>query len=259
MLIEEDLVFSMPEGDQEEYLKAVQETEKTFLDILKGESDPATAAYTTYIKLAKTNAPLLEIEGMAQLLKKLEALPKSEQNEFIAKEPLYYDGQLVSIGTLFLDAESYGTEEVLRYYKQSKISIENTIRGKEIQFIAVTINGKQLLVSSRNVLCHISWKDLDNQGLITGVPSVIDGKRFLLRVLTGGSDEWDQNEWDKMLSIIEVNNGSWNWPSSTCWCQEKLTTDTCRARGGAVGEYHYSINRNVTGKNITWRPVLELM
>lgn len=258
MFTEKDLVFSVPKGDKQAYLKAVQGTEKIFLDILRNVSDPVTAAYKTYTKLIKENASMLEIEGMAQLIKKMDAIPEAEQKEFILKESLYYDGQLVSIGTLFLGDEICNTKDMIRCNGAEQISIKDTVRGREMQFVAATIDGKQLLVSNRVILNNVSWSSLNEQRLITGKPLNIDGKNFILRVLTGGDGNNGPSEWNQALELTKTSRNLDNSKNTACWCQEELTDNFCRARGMVLGSY-YSMNKNCANQYTGWRPVLELI
>lgn len=256
-----DLVFPMPNGRGEEYLTEVLQHRSDHLKAIAGAADPVSDTYGKYLSLIKRKAPMAEIEGIAQLIRYLECQSKEDQTRYIKNAPMYRTGQLVRIGTLYFDKYN-GESNKCYMYKDGEISIVDTVKDKELQFIFVVIDGKQLLVSNRNVLSCISWNNLNEQGLITGKQISIDGQNYILRVLTGGKTEQDANEWDAIMHEIGASNDIWHWEKCSSWCQEASPESESSyhvLRGGMDPWGHRYVRNDASNEAIAWRPVLELL
>ncbi|MCZ0847817.1 Ig-like domain-containing protein, partial [Brevibacillus laterosporus] len=153
-----------------------------------------------------------------------------------------------------------------------------------------------LLICDRVILTWISWSDLSSDNRVYGKTITIDGNKYKLRLLSGGSGqrpmggEWlggfpENNEWDRFIvnedkisnlpspvpSDLEEGmnhtkrNGNhnyvWNWIGVSSWVKETTSQDlNNRAKRG------YSTPRRWTpeafwakGDWIGWRPVLEVL
>lgn len=125
----------------------------------------------------------------------------------------------------------------------------------------VNINGKKLLIPTANLLVNISHDDLSSLGFVNGKEYVIDGKRVLARLMTGGtgyrtgSDSYSggspaNNEWDQIIvneanltglpkpsttdldssqvaaDLTSAHNQFWNWFYVYSWAKETPTAST---------------------------------
>ena len=163
-------------------------------------------------------------------------------------------------------------------YTGGPIEIRDTDTSPEnqLQWIEVTHNGKTLLICDRVILANVSWDELDARGLIFGREEILDGKKCLLRSLTGSvSANTTDNEWDQFISNIlnlpglpspnddstDKHNQTWNWYNIWTWCQgTALNHFAHRAVRGSISARRWghgtSSNANAT---LGWRPVLELL
>ena len=168
--------------------------------------------------------------------------------------------------------------------------------AQKIQWVKIKDGDKILLICDRVILVNVSWDDLNAQGYVTGKTITIDGARYKLRLLTGGSNYRNSsdsyaggsptnNEWDRFITREEVisglpapvssdldstingtdlnsaHNKFWNWYYVYSWCQEVYSPNTSyRAYRGYNSARHYyyhsSGNRN---SNLGFRPVLEVL
>ncbi|MEK4713439.1 hypothetical protein [Sporosarcina sp. FSL K6-5500] len=173
--------------------------------------------------------------------------------------------------------------------------VHNGSPHKVISWIPAKCDGKDLLIADRNILSHISWDELNEQGLISGVEVKLYGKRYLLRVLTGGNRPLDgdyelggfphSNEWDSFItnrtatssfpfptnedlgeyvseeSFNGTHNRYWNWAYTYSWCQESHhEVGSGRAlRGFDSARYWYYSTSASRYTYIGFRPVLEAL
>ncbi len=152
---------------------------------------------------------------------------------------------------------------------------------------------RQLLICDRMILARVSWDDLDAAGYVTGREVVIDGRHFICRLLTGGSDFLvaedgyqggsPVNEWDRYVGgdttdlglptpilrsasrelmeedLASPHNQLWNWLGAVSWTQEpylhRATARCCR--GFHSPRYFYLNTKSHRHEDIGWRPVLE--
>ncbi|WP_342538437.1 hypothetical protein MKY15_20550 [Sporosarcina sp. FSL K6-1540] len=149
-----------------------------------------------------------------------------------------------------------------------------------IRWIEVVDNDKLLHISDRAVASNVSWNELNAQGLIAGKNVTIDGKAYLLRVLSGGTSGRGSNngafpignEWDRIVgnesgyanlptptptdltnvvaNEFGVHNRFWNWFRVWTWTDEW-------SRGWATANYFAANPHSYKDKETVWRPVLE--
>ena len=119
-------------------------------------------------------------------INKIQKLLKSEK---------YSTGNTRKFGTLYLDNEKQKRPEDFFEFKDvpvyagQKIEIRDTIKSDEnkLSWIEINDNDKRLLVCDRNILREVSWNELNEQNLIFGKVVIIEGKKYILRLLTGYS------------------------------------------------------------------------
>lgn len=100
----------------------------------------------------------------------------------------------------------------------SSYIISDTPSKEENQLIwhKMKDGNKILFICDRNILVSVSWNDLNEQGYIFGKNVIIDGKQYLCRVLTGGTNfrkgkeklaASAENEWDRFICCEEAIAG----------------------------------------------------
>lgn len=57
------------------------------------------------------------------------------------------------------------------------------------------------MICDRNILKGVSWDELNNQNLVFGKVVIIDGQKYILRLLKGGDKKKDEvdNEWNRYI------------------------------------------------------------
>ena len=133
--------------------------------------------------------------------------------------------------------------------------------AKKLQWVKIKDGDKTLLICDRVILVNVTWNDLNSAGWIFGKEVTIDGAKYKLRSLTGGSNYRNtsdayaggtptNNEWDRFITREEVitglpapvssdldsnlnstdfsstHNALWNWAGVYTWCQETYSSNT---------------------------------
>lgn len=114
-----------------------------------------------------------------------------------------------------------------------------------------------LLVSDRCLIKSVSWATLNNMGLVEGKKITIDGKRYLIRIPTGGADEDDQdNDWDRLVDLYGEDNDILHYNNIYSWCRDAYSvTRVIRGYDGACS--WFCADPSNYGADLGWRPVLE--
>lgn len=190
-----------------------------------------------------------------------------------------------------------GTGNIPRFTTGQSVEIRDTptSTASRIQWVEVDAGSKKLLICDRVLLVSVSHDDLNALGLIKGKEITIDGGKYLVRSLTGGSNyrntsdayaggapsnEWDQyivnedglsglptpaaSDLDSSLNTTDLNsahNKLWNWFGVRSWAQETYSSNSSyRATRGNNSARYWNIspasNRYVS---IGFRPVLEVL
>jgi hypothetical protein len=171
-----------------------------------------------------------------------------------------------------------------------------TDAAQQLQWVCLEDQGRQLLISDRVLLMRISWDDLEAAGYVTGRAVTIDGRRYLCRLLSGGSSfrsaddgyagGWPlANEWDRYISaeapttglpkpsasdldesldaadLQSEHNALWNWFGAVSWTREPYAQrESARCcRGYRSARYFYLNTQSHRHEDIGWRPVLEAL
>ena len=193
---------------------------------------------------------------------------------------------------------SPGAGNIPTYSAGQTIEIRDTpaTDANKMQWIEVVRNNKRYLIADRVALVSVSWDDLNAQGLVSGKEIYIDGQKYLLRLMTGGSNYRNTsdayaggtptaNEWDQIVvnelglsglpvptssdldsSLVEADraaahNQKWNWYYVYSWCQETYSANGAyRALRGRYSARYWSYG-NAASRNVSlgWRPVLEVL
>jgi len=146
-------------------------------------------------------------------------------------------------------------ENVGSVYDGHKLSIGNTVPGKEITWVEV--NG--LLIADRCVCIDINAQELDDLGFTKGKTINIDGHRYLCRLLKVGAEPDVPNEWDAALDATSDENELWHWEHAFFWGQEVVEgSPAYRAFRGYGSARRWNCN-TVSYRHVYlgFRPVLE--
>ena len=168
--------------------------------------------------------------------------------------------------------------------------------AKKLQWVKIKDGDKTLLICDRVILVNVTWNDLNSAGWIFGKEVTIDGAKYKLRSLTGGSNYRNtsdayaggtptNNEWDRFITREEVitglpapvssdldsnlnstdfsstHNALWNWAGVYTWCQETYSSNTSsRASRGydSARCWHY-FDATDSYSSVGFRPVLEIL
>lgn len=168
--------------------------------------------------------------------------------------------------------------------------------AKKLQWVKIKDGDKTLLICDRVILVNVTWNDLNSAGWIFGKEVTIDGAKYKLRSLTGGSNYRNtsdayaggtptNNEWDRFITREEVitglpapvssdldsnlnstdfsstHNALWNWAGVYTWCQETYSSNTSRRadRGCHSARYWDNYNASDSYSYVGFRPVLEIL
>ena len=146
--------------------------------------------------------------------------------------------------------------------------------AKKLQWVKIKDGDKTLLICDRVILVNVTWNDLNSAGWIFGKEVTIDGAKYKLRSLTGGSNYRNtsdayaggtptNNEWDRFITREEVitglpapvssdldsnlnstdfsstHNALWNWAGVYTWCQETYSSfQSTRPMRGATAKVY---------------------
>ena len=161
--------------------------------------------------------------------------------------------QTLKLGSLYLDGESIAPEA--KYQPGQIVSFGGAAPDMAISWVPV--NG--ILIADRCLLTHISWDDLDAQGLVFGKEAKVQGFKFRARLLRVGSKGGGPNEWDTALDAVGEDNGLWHWGERYFWGQEfvrgSASGRACRGCRSAR-RWDWS-NPSYQGVNLGFRPALE--
>ncbi len=163
----------------------------------------------------------------------------------------------------------------------------------QLRWNEIEDEGRRLLICDRMILARVSWDDLNAAGYVTGRQVVIDGRRYLCRLLGGGEDfrvgddgyqgAAPANEWDRYIGgneavaglpspvprgagreltdedLASPHNLVWNWLGAVSWTREpylhRATARCCR--GYQSARFFYLNTQSHRHEDIGWRPVLE--
>ena len=168
--------------------------------------------------------------------------------------------------------------------------------AKKLQWVKIKDGDKTLLICDRVILVNVTWNDLNSAGWIFGKEVTIDGAKYKLRSLTGGSNYRNtsdayaggtptNNEWDRFITREEVitglpapvssdldsnlnstdfsstHNALWNWAGVYTWCQETYSSNTSsRARRGYSSARNWGYDgATISSSIVGFRPVLEIL
>lgn len=221
---------------------------------------------------------------------------KNKQANEILGNDIYETGKIRKFGTLYLNGakqkcptDTTNHDDVYEYMGE-KIEVRNSDKGDEnkLMWVEVDDNNKKLLICDRNILKGISWDELNNQNLVFGKVVIIDGQKYILRLLKGGDKKKDDvdNEWNRYIvnedqlqglpvsteydtnekinsssldKIDGLNNSLWHWVDICSLTQNIKREKSCIIRGFYSNTYINDVKKEVSYKTVGYRPVLEVI
>ena len=221
-------------------------------------------------------------------------LTKNKQVQDVLKNDNYETGNIRKLGTLCLNGiKQKCPSDLVNYddvheYMGEKIEIKNSDKSdkNKLSWVEINDNNKKFLICDRNVLKGISWDELNNQNLVFGKVVIIEGQKYILRLLKGGNKKNDDvdNEWNRYIvnddNILglpisaesdksdKINNNSldklngennslWHWVDMCSLTQNIKKEKSCIIRGFYSNTYINDVKKEVSYKTVGYRPVLE--
>lgn len=216
--------------------------------------------------------------------------------EKVLKNDTYETGRVRKFGTLYLSGikqkcpVDFMNYEDIYEYMGEKIEIRDSDKddANKLSWVEINDNNKKLLICDRNILTGVSWEELNNQNLVFGKVIILEGKRYMLRLLKGGNTKKDtlDNEWNRYIvneeelsdlpisteydksnkvknnSIDKINgenNNLWHWYEICSLTQNTKNNKSCIIRGFYSNTYFNDVKKEVSYKTVGYRPVLELL
>lgn len=155
---------------------------------------------------------------------------------------------IIKLGSLLLDGVN--TEPGSKYKPGQKIRISD---GDSLSWIVVN----DLLIADRPLLVNISWDDLAELGLVYGAQMLINGQRFICRLLQVGRQDGEPNEWDAALDTVGYSNDLWHWKDVCFWGQELVASLHRAVRGHNSARHRDRSERSYRNIYHGFRPVLQ--
>ncbi len=166
----------------------------------------------------------------------------------------------------------------------SGVSQGNLMFDTNLTWLKYALGEKVLFVARNNVRSSVSWKTLNDNGLVYGTKEIVfEGNRFIVRLLKGGetdpstattnyyNDKPDSTEWGRTLRRVANISlyGTEEWKNylaaelnfhggvgGASWCQETFLGRTeAMIRGLPGNDVIYREKTDTMYRN--WRPVLE--
>jgi hypothetical protein len=236
------------------------------------------------------------LSGAIALGKKLKI--KKKMKNKVLENKQYSTGRIRKFGTLYLDDEKQKNPiDFLEFkdvpiYVGQKIEIRDTDKNEEnkLYWIEINDNNKKFLICDRNILKEIAWNELNEQNLVFGKVVIIEGEKYILRLLTGYSEKKSLklNEWDRYIVNVEkmeglpvskdydidnnlkqygeqklngANNNLWHWYNFSSYTQSEgeRSEKFCIIRGLYSTTYSKQSVKDLKYGTVGYRPVLELI
>jgi hypothetical protein len=217
---------------------------------------------------------------------------KNNRTQKLLENEEYTTGNTRFFGTLYLDEEKqkrpvdFQDFNDVPVYAGQKINIRDTDKNhkNKLSWIEINDNNKKLLICDRNILKEVSWNELNEQNLVFGKVIIIDGKKYILRLLIGVNEkqEFKVNEWDKYIVNVdnivglpvsadyetdynlkddEDNDNLWHWYNFASYTQSECSKGKklCVTRGFSFVEDSSESDKDLKYETVGYRPVLELL
>lgn len=139
-------------------------------------------------------------------------------------------------------------------YTGGKLTIGKAVPGMEIPWLV----RRDSLVACKCLCIFVSWDQLNEQGLITGVPIQLPDGMYLCRCISFSWNAADLGEWDIILEEAKSSQDKLVWNNSFFWGQGgTYENDRPIVCGLHSPRYTTHIAAATQSSAIGWRPILE--
>jgi len=122
-----------------------------------------------------------------------------------------------------------------------------------------TPTGK-LLIADRVLLVNVSWDDLARAGFVDGIPVMLEGRPYRVRIIPAGKNCIAKNVWSSAFAASSNKDEIWHWKGVSFWGLESGGGSYRHVTRGGITpchrEYVYSESREPA---IGFRPALEML
>ena len=181
----------------------------------------------------------------------------------IVDERMYF-GSLMVKGGIVQIPEDPTCDGDLIGYNRPDIMITDTKPGFEISWLHLKDN---IYICDRCLINRVSWNTLKEAGYVDGKEIMIDGKRCIIRLMTGSNGvsgsygKGCHNEWDEFMDRYNEDNDLTHYEDIYTWCKE-VDCDYSgyrSIRGYSSARNYYHFNATSTYTSIAFRPALEIL
>nr|DAG33754.1 MAG TPA: hypothetical protein [Caudoviricetes sp.] len=208
--------------------------------------------------MMNNNEKMIEaLKSTGKALRELLYKAQSTSNE------LYFGSLMVKGGVVQIPEDPTYNGDMISYNRPD-IMITDTRPGFEIKWLHLKDN---IYICDRGLINRVSWNTLKEAGYVDGKEVTIDGKRCLIRLMTGSDGSKGlygkgcDNEWDLFMDKYDEDNELTHYKDMYTWCKE-VDCDYSGSRSfrgyySARNYYHfYAAN---TGAHVAFRPALEIL
>lgn len=166
--------------------------------------------------------------------------------------------KIIRLGSLYFNSKaqkpgaSYNEEN-------GSIAIRSTAKDKQISWLPLD----RMLVAQKCVCTNASWNQLDENGLIKGNITKIDGRDYLCRSLVTEPNAVFRSEWDRFVDKYEGSSIDIQWKIYTIGQEISKDRgipglmDMCFVRGCLSSRYDSLVGTSIQHHGAGFRPVLE--
>lgn len=208
--------------------------------------------------MMSNNEKMIEaLKSTGKALRELLYKAQSTSNE------LYFGSLMVKGGIVQIPEDPTYNGDMIGYNRPD-IMITDTKPGFEIKWLHLKDN---IYICDRALINRISWNTLKEAGYVDGKEVTIDGKRCLIRLMTGsdGSEgsygKGCDNEWDLFMDKYDEDNELTHYKDMYTWCKETDCdySDYRSIRGcNSARDSNYGSAAS-TYANIAFRPALQIL
>lgn len=181
----------------------------------------------------------------------------------IVDERMYFGSLMVKGGIVQIPEDPTCDGDMIGYNRPD-IMITDTKPGFEISWLHLKDN---IYICDRCLINRVSWNTLKEAGYVDGKEIMIDGKRCIIRLMTGSNGvsgsygKGCHNEWDEFMDRYNEDNDLTHYEDIYTWCKEvDCDYSGCRSvRGYSSARIYYNNNATNTFTYIAFRPALEIL
>lgn len=214
----------------------------------------------TNIYIWKPDELVVYNNGVAYQLTNVDMLAEDWE---IAFGRMYFGSLMVKGGIVQIPEDPRSDGDMIGYNRPD-IMIADTKPGFEISWLHLKDN---IYICDRGLINRVSWNTLKEAGYVDGKEVTIDGKRCLIRLMTGSDGSKGSygkgcdNEWDLFMDKYDEDNELTHYKDMYTWCKEVDCdySDYRSIRGYSSARYCYGGDATGTYTGIAFRPAIEIL